>query len=106
MKNVGDTYAAFGALFFKPDIDWEIAAGLRFDHEDRTANGSVVSATTTILGTATAGGIVPTAKIRRTNGSRSCRSPANGPPTLMTYRRSRAAIAAAASTPRPPDADV
>jgi iron complex outermembrane receptor protein len=51
VKNVGDTYAAFGTLFFKPGIDWEIAAGLRFDHESRTAHfARWSSATTTVLG--------------------------------------------------------
>jgi len=85
VKNVGDTYAAFGTLFFKPNIDWEIAAGLRFDHEDRTANGSVVSATTTILGTATAGGIVPTAKIKSDEWQPKLSITRKWTPDLMTY---------------------
>ncbi|MBL0914706.1 MAG: TonB-dependent receptor plug domain-containing protein, partial [Sphingopyxis sp.] len=41
VKNVGDTYAAFGTLFWKPSIDWEIAAGLRFEPEERPRNGAV-----------------------------------------------------------------
>ncbi|WP_144037655.1 TonB-dependent receptor [Sphingopyxis sp. KK2] len=40
-KNVGDTYAAFGTVFWKPNLDWEVALGLRYDHEDRTSRGSV-----------------------------------------------------------------
>ncbi len=84
-KNVGDTYAAFGTLFFKPGLDWEIAAGLRFDHEGRTANGSVVTATTTVLGTATAGGIVPTAKIKSDEWQPKLSITRKWTPDLMTY---------------------
>ncbi|MEH3035535.1 MAG: TonB-dependent receptor [Sphingomonas adhaesiva] len=36
-----DTYAAFGTLFWKPNGDYEVALGLRYDHEDRTADGTV-----------------------------------------------------------------
>ena len=36
----GDTYAAFGTLFWKPKSDLEVAVGLRLDHEKRTASGS------------------------------------------------------------------
>ncbi|USU11472.1 TonB-dependent receptor [Sphingomonadaceae bacterium OTU29THOMA1] len=36
-----DTYAAFGTLFWKPSTAWEVALGLRYDHEDRRANGNV-----------------------------------------------------------------
>ncbi len=36
-----DTYAAFGTLFWKPTTAWEIALGLRYDHEKRSANGDV-----------------------------------------------------------------
>ena len=42
-----DTYAAFGTLFWKPSDAWEVALGLRFDHEDRKANGSITIVTTT-----------------------------------------------------------
>jgi iron complex outermembrane recepter protein len=38
---VGDTYAAFGTLFWKPSAAWEVALGMRYDHESRTASGSV-----------------------------------------------------------------
>ncbi len=36
-----DTYAAFGTAFWKPNADWEVALGLRYDHEDRRSVGSV-----------------------------------------------------------------
>ncbi len=37
-----DTYAAFGTLFWKPSEAWEVAAGLRYDHEQRDATGGAV----------------------------------------------------------------
>jgi iron complex outermembrane receptor protein len=37
----GDTYAAFGTMFWKPNADWEVALGLRYDHESRKASGTV-----------------------------------------------------------------
>ena len=40
-KRVGNTYAAFGTPFWKPNIDWEVALGLRYDHESRKASGTV-----------------------------------------------------------------
>jgi iron complex outermembrane receptor protein len=40
-RRVGNTYAAFGTLFWKPNADWEVAAGLRYDHESRKASGTV-----------------------------------------------------------------
>ncbi len=36
-----DTYAAFGTLFWKPTTAWEVALGLRYDHEKRRADGDV-----------------------------------------------------------------
>lgn len=36
-----DTYAAFGTAFWRPNSAWEIALGLRYDHEDREASGGV-----------------------------------------------------------------
>lgn len=36
-----DTYAAFGTVFWKPDAAWEVAAGLRFDHESRRSRGFI-----------------------------------------------------------------
>jgi len=40
-KRVGDTYAGFGTIFWRPSAAWEVALGLRYDHENRTATGSV-----------------------------------------------------------------
>lgn len=37
-----DTYAVFGTLFWRPDALWEVALGLRYDHEDRLATGGAV----------------------------------------------------------------
>ena len=39
-----DTYAAFGTIFWKPSAAWEVALGMRYDHEDRRANGDVTIA--------------------------------------------------------------
>jgi iron complex outermembrane receptor protein len=36
-----DTYAAFGTIFWRPNDGWEVAAGLRYDHENRLAVSSV-----------------------------------------------------------------
>ena len=40
-KRIGNTYAAFGTAFWKPNLDWEVALGLRYDHESRTATGTI-----------------------------------------------------------------
>jgi iron complex outermembrane receptor protein len=45
----GDAYAAFANVFWKPMEDLEIALGLRWDHEKRTAGGGTGS--TILLGT-------------------------------------------------------
>ncbi|TRW15270.1 TonB-dependent receptor [Glacieibacterium frigidum] len=56
-----DTYAAFGTVFWKPSEAWELSVGLRYDHEDREANGSVV----TVVGPlAPSGGATPQAQIK------------------------------------------
>ncbi|MBS0475155.1 MAG: TonB-dependent receptor [Proteobacteria bacterium] len=56
-----DTYAAFGTLFWKPSTAWEVALGMRYDHEDRKAIGSVV----TQLGPlGSVGGPLPQAQIK------------------------------------------
>lgn len=36
-----DTYAAFGTVFWKPSTAWEVALGLRYDHESRRATGGI-----------------------------------------------------------------
>jgi len=48
----GDTSALFATLFWKPNSDWELAAGLRYDHERRRATGSI------------AGIVIPSARIK------------------------------------------
>ncbi|KKC23819.1 TonB-dependent receptor [Sphingomonas sp. SRS2] len=40
-RRVGNTYAAFGTMFWKPNAGWEVAAGLRYDHESRKASGTI-----------------------------------------------------------------
>ncbi len=84
-KNVGDTYAAFGTVFWKPNLDWEVSAGLRYDHENRVANGSVISTTTTVLGAATAGGLVPTARIKSDEWQPKLSITRKWTPDFMTY---------------------
>ncbi|HET6522903.1 TonB-dependent receptor [Sphingopyxis sp.] len=72
-KNVADTYAAFGTVFWKPNLDWEVALGLRYDHEDRVANGSV------------SGAIVPTARIKSNEWQPKLSVTRKWTPDLMTY---------------------
>lgn len=72
-KNVADTYAAFGTVFWKPNLDWEIALGARYDHEDRVANGSV------------SGAIVPTARIKSSEWQPKLSVTRKWTPDLMTY---------------------
>ena len=36
-----NTYSAFGTIFWRPSDAWEVAIGLRYDHESRLAQGSV-----------------------------------------------------------------
>ncbi len=73
--NVGkaDTYAAFGTLFWNPNDAWEVALGLRYDHEDRAANG-------TINGVA-----VPEAKIQSDEVEPRLTVTRHWGPRLMTY---------------------
>ncbi|WP_454886888.1 TonB-dependent receptor [Sphingomonas oryzagri] len=63
-RRVGDTYAAFGTLFWKPSAAWEVALGLRYDHEKRTATGSLVQTIPTAGGPVTLGGPVDPAQIK------------------------------------------
>ncbi|HVJ71101.1 MAG TPA: TonB-dependent receptor [Sphingomicrobium sp.] len=39
-KKTSTNYAIFGTLFWKPTDDWEVAAGLRYDNEDRKLTGA------------------------------------------------------------------
>jgi iron complex outermembrane receptor protein len=40
-SRAGDSYAAFGNIFWKPMSDLEVALGLRLDHEKRKAGGAL-----------------------------------------------------------------
>jgi iron complex outermembrane receptor protein len=43
-----DTSAVFGTVFWRPNEGWELAAGLRYDHENRLAVSSVISGGVTV----------------------------------------------------------
>lgn len=72
-----DTYAAFGTLFWQPDGAWEVALGLRYDHEDRQAEGAV-----TFTGT---GGVLPDARIKSNQVEPRLTITRHWTPMLMTY---------------------
>lgn len=77
-----DTYAAFGTVFWKPTSDWEVALGLRYDHENRVANGSVV----TVLGPlGSTGGALPAARIKSDEWQPKLTIKRNWSSSLMTY---------------------
>jgi iron complex outermembrane receptor protein len=40
-RRKGDTYAAYGNIFWRPSPEWEAAIGLRLDHEKRVAGGEL-----------------------------------------------------------------
>ena len=84
-KNVADTYAAFGTLFWKPTSDWEVALGLRYDRENRVSRGAVNTVTTTVLGAVPSGGIVPTAKLKSSEWQPKLTVSRKWTPDLMTY---------------------
>src|SRR3546814_3076348 len=56
-KNVADTYAAFGTMFWKPNSDWEVALGLRYDRENRVSRSAI------------SGAILPIAKLKSSERS-------------------------------------
>lgn len=72
-----DTYAAYGTLFWKPNDAWEIALGLRFDHENRQAQGAV-----TFTGI---GGMLPDARIKSNQVEPRLTITRHWIPMLMTY---------------------
>jgi len=77
-----DTYAAFGTLFWNPTVDWEVALGLRYDHEDRTANGTIL----TQLGPVTLGNVtLPQAQIKSNEWQPKLTVKRTWSPELMTY---------------------
>ncbi|ATE64539.1 TonB-dependent receptor [Rhizorhabdus dicambivorans] len=69
----GDTSAVFGTLFWKPNPGWEVAAGLRYDHELRKATGSV------------AGTAIPSARIKSNQVQPKLTVTRHWDSTLMTY---------------------
>ncbi len=77
-----DTYAAFGTVFWNPSSDWEIALGLRYDHENRVANGSVLTALGPL---GTSGGPLPQAQIKSNELQPKLTVKRNWSPELMTY---------------------
>src|SRR3546814_17971349 len=40
-KNVANTDAAFGTMFWNPNSDWEVALGLRYDRENRVSRSAI-----------------------------------------------------------------
>jgi iron complex outermembrane receptor protein len=56
-----DTYAVFGTVFWKPSPAFEVSLGMRYDHEDRSAQGTITSV---IGGGAPSAAIVPVAQIK------------------------------------------
>jgi iron complex outermembrane recepter protein len=77
-----NTYAAFGTVFWNPSADWEVALGLRYDRENRTANGSVVTALGPL---GTSGGPLPQAQIKSSEWQPKLTVKRNWSPALMTY---------------------
>lgn len=77
-----DTYAAFGTVFWEPSLNWEIALGLRYDHEDRVANGSVVTALGPL---GESGGSLPEAQIKSDEFQPKLTVTHNWSPDLMSY---------------------
>lgn len=45
----GDTYAAFGNVFWRPTSDWELSAGLRYDVQKRDSGGVINGVTVPVL---------------------------------------------------------
>ncbi|ALJ13925.1 TonB-dependent receptor [Sphingopyxis macrogoltabida] len=83
-KNVADTYAAFGTLFWKPTADWEVALGLRYDRENRVSRGTVDSVTTSILGVMPATSLT-SAKLKSSEWQPKLTVSRKWTPDLMTY---------------------
>ncbi|NTZ43199.1 TonB-dependent receptor [Altererythrobacter sp. SALINAS58] len=77
-----DTYAVFGTLFWEPSPEWEVSLGLRYDHEDRTANGSVITAVGPLP---PSGGPLPEATLESDQVQPKLTVTRNWTPGLMTY---------------------
>lgn len=80
-RRQGDTYAAFGTLFWQPSTDWEVSAGLRYDHENRSQEGQVTNA----IGGGTAVGPVTSAKLKTSQWQPKLSVTRHWTPELMTY---------------------
>ena len=72
-KNVADTYAAFGTMFWKPNSDWEVALGLRYDRENRVSRSAI------------SGTILPIAKLKSSEWQPKLTVSRKWTPDLMTY---------------------
>jgi len=72
-KNVADTYAAFGTMFWKPNSDWEVALGLRYDRENRVSRSTI------------SGAILPIAKLKSSEWQPKLTVSRKWTPDLMTY---------------------
>lgn len=72
-KNVADTYAAFGTMFWKPNSDWEVALGLRYDRENRVSRSAI------------SGAILPIAKLKSSEWQPKLTVSRKWTPDLMTY---------------------
>ena len=77
-----DTYAAFGTVFWNPTPDWEVALGLRYDHENRVASGSI---TTELVGIVTTNAPVAPAQIKSNEWQPKLTVKRNWSPDFMTY---------------------
>ena len=78
----GDTYAAFATLFWKPSTAWEVSLGLRYDHEDRQASGTVRQ---TLGTTALPLAVIPTAELKTDQLQPKLSVTRRWTPELMTY---------------------
>lgn len=72
-KNVADTYAAFGTMFWKPNSDWEVALGLRYDRENRVSRSAI------------SGAILPIANLKSSEWQPKLTVSRKWTPDLMTY---------------------
>jgi iron complex outermembrane receptor protein len=76
-----NTYSAFGTLFWRPSDAWEVAFGLRYDHESRLAQGSI----TLFQGPAVVPLPVPDARIRSNEVEPRLTITRRWTPNIMSY---------------------
>jgi iron complex outermembrane receptor protein len=77
-----DTYAAFGTVFWNPTPDWEVALGLRYDHENRVADGTILTALGPL---GTSGGPLAQAQIKSNEWQPKLSIKRNWSTDFMTY---------------------